>query len=144
MSCGYCNRQICICDNKDTAGSLEAPYGILCNATHCDDCAGQVEKVENMLNSASKVRAVPRIFSEPQQVQELQKSDLVNHPPYYTDGGIETIDFIEAKKLNYHIGNAVKYLSRAGKKGSSKVEEIQDLDKAIWYIRRRIEQIDKN
>jgi hypothetical protein len=125
------------CDNKPS-------YADLPSKSDCDDCAGQVEKVENMLNSASKVRAVPRIFSEPQQVQELQKSDLVNHPSHYTDGGIETIDFIEAKKLNYHIGNAVKYLSRAGKKGSSKVEEIQDLDKAIWYIRRRIEQIDKN
>lgn len=42
-------------------------------------------------------------------------SDMVNHPEHYTDGGIETIDFIEAKKLPYHLGNAVKYISRAGK-----------------------------
>lgn len=42
--------------------------------------------------------------------------DLVNHPEHYTDGGIETIDFIEAKELNFHLGNAVKYISRAGKK----------------------------
>lgn len=60
--------------------------------------------------------------------------DNVTNPAHYTDGGIETIDFIEAKKLSYQLGNAVKYISRAGKK-SNKVE---DLKKAIWYIEREI------
>jgi len=61
----------------------------------------------------------------------------VEHPSHYTEGGIETIDFIEVKQLGYHLGNAVKYISRAGKK-SSNVE--QDLLKAIWYINRYIEK----
>ncbi len=43
-------------------------------------------------------------------------SDMINRPDHYIDGGIETIDFIEAKKLDYHLGNVVKYISRAGKK----------------------------
>ena len=60
--------------------------------------------------------------------------DNVTNPAHYTDGGIETIDFIEAKKLSYQLGNAVKYISRAGKK-SNKVE---DLKKAIWYLEREI------
>jgi hypothetical protein len=63
-------------------------------------------------------------------------SDMVNHPEHYTDGGIETIDFIEAKKLPYHLGNAIKYVSRAGKKNPEKT--IEDLQKAIWYINRYI------
>lgn len=63
-------------------------------------------------------------------------NDMVNHPEHYTDGGIETIDFIEAKKLPYHLGNAVKYVSRAGKKNPEKT--IEDLQKAIWYINRYI------
>ena len=42
--------------------------------------------------------------------------DNVNHPSHYTDGNIEVLDFIEDKKLNYHRGNAVKYICRAGKK----------------------------
>lgn len=63
-------------------------------------------------------------------------TDIVNHPPHYKAGGIETIDFIEAKKLGYHLGNAVKYISRAGLKTSDPTE---DLEKAIWYIRRFIE-----
>jgi hypothetical protein len=60
--------------------------------------------------------------------------DLVNQPPHYKVGGIETIDFIEAKKLNYNLGNAVKYISRADHKGN----RIEDLQKAKWYIEREI------
>lgn len=60
--------------------------------------------------------------------------DKINHPSHYCDGGIETIDFIEAKKLNYRLGNVVKYVSRAGKKGDS----LEDLKKARWYLDREI------
>lgn len=63
-------------------------------------------------------------------------NDSVNSPAHYTDGGIETIDFIEAKGLNYNLGNAVKYISRAGKKDPDKV--IEDLRKAEWYLTREI------
>jgi BRCT domain type II-containing protein len=62
-------------------------------------------------------------------------SDPVNHPAHYKVGGIETIDFIEAKKLNYNMGNAVKYITRADHKGSRK----QDLEKAIWYLKRELD-----
>ena len=63
-----------------------------------------------------------------------KKPDLVNSPPHYRDGGIETIDFIEAKDLNYRLGNVVKYVSRAGKKG----DPIEDLEKGLWYLQREI------
>lgn len=61
-------------------------------------------------------------------------SDPVNHPSHYKVGGIETIDFIEAKKLNYNLGNVVKYVTRADHKGNRK----QDLEKAMWYLQREI------
>ena len=63
-------------------------------------------------------------------------NDSVNHPSHYTDGEIEVIEYIEDKRFGYHLGNAVKYISRAGKKDPQK--EIEDLEKAIWYIRRYI------
>lgn len=63
----------------------------------------------------------------------------VNHPPHYNTGKIEVIEFIEDKKLGFHLGNAVKYIARAGKKDPSKT--IQDLEKAIWYINRQIETL---
>jgi len=61
-------------------------------------------------------------------------SDPVNHPAHYKTGGIETIDFIEAKAFNYNMGNAVKYISRAEYKGNKR----QDLEKAIWYLNREL------
>ena len=65
--------------------------------------------------------------------------DPVNRPSHYTDGKIEVIDYIEDKKLGFCLGNAIKYISRAGKKDPSK--EVEDLNKAIWYINRRIKEI---
>lgn len=65
-------------------------------------------------------------------------SDNVNHPDHYTDGNIEVIDFIEDKRLGYHLGNAVKYISRAGKKDPDKY--IEDLQKAVWYLQREIKR----
>lgn len=63
-------------------------------------------------------------------------NDVVNHPSHYTDGKIEVIDFIEDKGLNFHRGNAVKYIARAGKKDPEK--EVEDLRKAVWYLNREI------
>jgi len=60
--------------------------------------------------------------------------DMVNSPPHYKSGGVETIDFIEAKNLNYNLGNVVKYITRADLKGNRK----QDLKKAMWYLQREI------
>lgn len=73
---------------------------------------------------------------------DQNENDAVNHPSYYC-GNIEVIDFIEDKNLGYHLGNAVKYISRAGKKreeGMSDTDKmIEDLRKAVWYINRKIE-----
>lgn len=63
--------------------------------------------------------------------------DMVNHPPHYKKGGIETIDFIEAKELNYNLGNVVKYVTRSGLKGT----RIEDLKKAVWYLNREVESL---
>lgn len=68
-------------------------------------------------------------------------NDNVNHPSHYTYGKIEVIDFIEDKKLNFHRGNAVKYIVRAGKKDIA--NEVEDLEKAVWYINREIERLKK-
>ena len=65
--------------------------------------------------------------------------DNINHPSYYADGKIEVIEFIEDKNFGYCLGNAIKYIARAGKK--SKETEIHDLQKAVWYINRRIQEL---
>ena len=68
-------------------------------------------------------------------------NDPVNRPAHYTDGRIEVIDFIEDKQLGYHLGNAVKYISRAGKKDPEKTAE--DLKKAVWYLNRYIDRLEE-
>ena len=79
------------------------------------------------------------LYSEADHEKEENKNDPVNHPSHYTDGKIEVIDYIKDKGLGYCLGNAVKYISRAGKKDPEK--EIEDLRKAAWYINRRIEEL---
>lgn len=84
-------------------------------------------------NKWAPVQPVP--VPEPLPITMLEPvPDLVNHPAHYKVGGIETIDFIEAKGLNYNMGNAVKYITRADHKGNRK----QDLEKAMWYLNREI------
>ena len=73
--------------------------------------------------------------------QEVVLDDPVNHPSHYTSGKIEVIDFIEDQKMPYHLGNACKYLCRAGKKDPAKNTE--DLRKAVWYINRYIDLLEK-
>ena len=69
--------------------------------------------------------------------QAIAQHDAVNHPAHYTTGGIETIDFIEAKKLGYNLGNVVKYITRSDYKGN----KLEDLRKAQWYLTREINSL---
>lgn len=66
------------------------------------------------------------------------KTDLVNNPPHYKVGGIDFLDYAEAKGLteNAYLFNVVKYVTRAGKKLG--VDPVQDLEKAEFYLKREI------
>ena len=77
----------------------------------------------------SKKRVPIEVMTSPKPI-----ADMVNHPPHYKAGGIETIDFIEAKGLNYNLGNVVKYITRADLKGDRK----ENLEKALWYLKREL------
>lgn len=64
----------------------------------------------------------------------MADTDLVNHPKHYIGNRFECIDIIEDFQLNFNLGNALKYIVRAGKKGCKK----QDLEKAMWYLSREL------
>ena len=72
------------------------------------------------------------------------EKEMVNHPNHYggEDNQYEAIKVIEAWDLDFHLGNTVKYISRAGKKGTDK--ELQDLKKALWYLERKIKNLEDN
>jgi hypothetical protein len=70
--------------------------------------------------------------------------EQVNHPQHYqfgNDGTYEAIKVIDAWDLGFSLGNTVKYISRAGKKNKDK--ELEDLKKALWYLKHHIEQLEK-
>jgi hypothetical protein len=74
--------------------------------------------------------------------------DMVNHPPHYGDGPpcpncghpIECI--VITRRLGFNVGNAIKYLWRAGKKGDLR-KHVQDLRKAAWYCNDEADDIEK-
>ena len=82
-----------------------------------------------MINEETNVRAVWK-------VKESSKPDPINSPSHYTHGGVETIDYIEAKGLDkdFCLANVIKYVSRAG----YKISKLEDLKKAQYYLNRRI------
>lgn len=78
--------------------------------------------------------------------KDLANNDRVNHPNYYEDpSGIECIDIVRWR--NFNIGNAIKYLWRAGLKKEEGIsdtdKQIEDLKKAVWYIEDEIKRLSK-
>lgn len=73
------------------------------------------------------------------EAKHLDFKDAVHHPSHYNQGEIECIEFIEDQGhgKSYTVGNAMKYITRAGHKG----DELEDLRKGIWYAMRRAEQV---
>jgi hypothetical protein len=72
-----------------------------------------------------------------EKIMGVSVDSNVSHPKHYNQGKFEVIEVIEDQKLGFHLGNALKYICRAGKKDPNKV--VEDLQKAKWYIERQIE-----
>ena len=96
--------------------------------------AAYVYVVRSNMKKAISVKLPKASSMTLEKVVERLNPDTVNHPPHYTAGKIEVIDFIEDQKLSYHLGNVVKYVCRADHKGS----RLEDLKKAAWYLNREI------
>jgi hypothetical protein len=72
------------------------------------------------------------------------EKEQVNHPQHYggRNNPYEAIKVIDAWELGFSLGNTVKYISRAGKKGKDK--ELEDLRKALWYLQHHIETLEED
>ena len=86
--------------------------------------------VDEVDEFAIKTAAIQKLA----KMKQESKQDMVNNPPHYTQGGIEVIDFIEAKRLGYNLGNVIKYVSRVDEKDTP----LENLRKAEWYLKREI------
>ena len=87
--------------------------------------------------------------SEEDLCKDAEITSHVNSPKHYNKGKIEVIEYIEDQDLGFCLGNAIKYISRAGSKqdfeGQDQITKtVEDLRKAIWYIERRIIEIEKD
>lgn len=78
-------------------------------------------------------------FGQP-KIEFIPIPDMVNQPPHYKGNKFECIDIIEDFGLGFCLGNAVKYILRAGKKG----DRLEDLRKAIWYLERECKEEESN
>ena len=110
-----------------------------------------LEKLENLKKTVDSCKDSSTIKAAAESVyshlkREPQAEDNVNHPKHYTShpSGIECINI--TRHYCFSIGNAIKYLWRAGLKKEMGVndvcKEIEDLNKAIWYIKDRIKQLE--
>ena len=99
----------------------------------------QIRQLEEQLRTQTPDNKPAKTEPKPAAKPVIPKPDPVNHPAHYTSGGIEVIDFIAAKGLNYNLGNVVKYVSRCGKKADA----LEDLKKAAWYLDREIKTREK-
>lgn len=120
---------------KDVALKLNVkPTNVYLARSKMKQAAGEQWKVVTMNITDQAIDAAQKAIAASEE--KAPAADPVNHPPHYKTGGIETIDFIEAKGLNYRLGNVVKYITRAEHKGNRK----EDLQKALWYLQREIEK----
>ena len=100
---------------------------------HCPDC-----KTSPIEPHKPGCIFAPSFEKTPNKAQPLH--DAVNHPSHYTEhpSGVECIQITE--HMNFCLGNAVKYIWRAGLKNDNAIE---DLKKARWYVDRELERLTK-
>ena len=100
---------------------------LMCNE-HCLDCqCGRQLLGGDPPGTHIQLKLTPRPLGEP-------IPEYVNHPDHYQGNSIEVIDVIEDFNLGFNLGNAIKYILRAGKKDNRQ----QELKKAIWYLQREL------
>jgi hypothetical protein len=119
---------------KDVAKTLKVSINSVYQATHLARKKVNGRVVSVLTPNAQMSLA---LFNDS---QKKEVKDNVNHPAHYKMGGIETIDFVEAKNLNYNLGNVVKYITRADHKGN----KLEDLKKAQWYLNREVSNLEKS
>jgi hypothetical protein len=123
--------------NKEIAAKLGCTYALVYQVARA--VAKQPKQIiitKSQVDIANKLGI--DVVDYAKEVDKVNAPDMINNPPHYTTGGIEVIDFIEAKGLGYHLGNVIKYVTRAGMKGN----KLEDLRKAQWYIDRAIDNLE--
>lgn len=109
---------------------------------YCSICGAEWDKQLKEAAAANHAQYSPRCKGFEFIESSPEKPDHINSPTHYggADNLYETIKVIEAWDLGFNLGNCLKYISRAGKKGS----RLEDLEKAKWYLEREIKNEKRN
>jgi hypothetical protein len=102
------------------------------------DERGQISQLVNLQKQIREEIQEKDLYGARKVAKQITEREMVNHPDHYQGNKFEVIDVIEDYDLGFSLGNAIKYILRADKKGNRK----QDLKKAIWYIQREIDHED--
>ena len=105
-----------------------------CSEVYCEECP-----FENIQGSCQELTSTENIIRANKYLMEVNKTiptDNVNNPTHYNTGTIEVITVIEDWKLNFNLGNAIKYIGRCEHKNNKK----EDIKKAIWYLERELKK----
>ena len=124
------NKRCCAC-------ACELVYGV--DATRiCKDCGGETcDKCGQQVGWRQEWKCTDCIrYDGDESTDDDDWGNKITAPPYYLRGGIETADYIEAKRLNFNLGCVVKYVSRAGYKPGATM--LDDLRKAAEHLKREI------
>ena len=128
-------------NGNDFLGDKSMFNGMIGEVINISGAFKPVYKVRIMFEALFSDREIFAIKRGNTDNDKLKKQDdIIEHPAHYTQG-IECMDYIESHKLNYARGNIIKYVTRAGLKDASK--EVEDLEKARWYLDREIERVKK-
>lgn len=105
---------------------------ISCSGIECSECP-----FNNLASNCKVLTPSQNIAIAKAYLNKLNKSipsDNVNNPSHYNTGTIEVITVIEDWKLNFNLGNAIKYIGRCEHKNNKE----EDIKKAIWYLEREL------
>ena len=107
---------------------------ISCSGIECNECPfnNLTRTCQGLTPNENIIRANKYLNKN----NETIPSDNVNNPTHYNTGTIEVITVIEDWKLNFNLGNAIKYIGRCEHKNNKK----EDIKKAIWYLERELKK----
>lgn len=120
----------------------EDVFDAIANVPSTEDPSSVAQDISQIIVNEMDMRRWLISSLKPEQKKESEH-DPVKHPAHYTSGKIEVWDFIADQDLDYFLGNAVKYICRCGRKTdadkSRQEKALEDLEKAIAYLRKKIE-----
>ena len=115
-------------------------HSIDCSEVFCEECPfenihGSCQELTSNENiERANKYLIERANKYLNKINETSPTDNVNNPSHYNVGTIEVITVIEDWKLNFNLGNAIKYIGRCEHKNNKK----EDIKKAIWYLEREL------